>query len=616
MNKNLLLSICSFIITGNIYAQVGSRAGATEYVIDGVQVVSTTELSQTFANDLQIITGGIPQDYGNSTGGWISSSQYSIPDTHYSSKFWIYFTDKNNSSFSRNNPQAFLSQRAIDRRNKSNVGIEESDLPVSNFYISQLNQTGIEVVCYSRWMNAVTAYLTDDQIAEISQLPFVKEITTVQKYTTTDRDLKPEVNQTFYKTSEISETESVFGFSDRQITMINLDTIFELGFTGEGMIIAQLDAGFFGVDTGIKYQSLWDKDQIIDVYNFPDHNNQVFNIYSGYHGAWVLSVMGSQIPDEFSGTAPDAKFYLYRTEIADSEYVVEEDYWMMAAERADSVGADIINSSLGYTEFDDSTTDHTYADMDGNTTIVSIAADMAAHKGILVCNSAGNEGGNPWHYISAPSDGDSVFCIGAVDSAGNYAGFSGSGPSADGDVKPNVAAMGVNTACLDPGGIVAYLSGTSLASPVMAGACASLWSAFPDRSNMQIIDAVQRSASIYLNPNDSIGYGIPNFGIAYEILLAETPVDTTEDTVAADIMILPNPAGDWFSIIIQGNENENAALNIFNMQGDKMYEEYLYLNKNELTQTFIHAQGLLTSGLYIVTVSTTSSKQNKLFFVK
>ena len=150
----------------------------------------------------------------------------------------------------------------------------------------------------------------------------------------------------------------------------------------------------------------------------------------------------------------------------------------------------------------------------------------------------------------------------------------------------------------------------------MAGACASLWSAFPDRSNMQIIDAVQRSASIYLNPNDSIGYGIPNFGIAYEILLAETPVDTTEDTVAADIMILPNPAGDWFSIIIQGIENENAALNIFNMQGDKMYEEYLYLNKNELTQTFIHAQGLLTSGLYIVTVSTTSSKQNKLFFVK
>ncbi len=616
MNKKLLLSICLFIITGNIFAQNGSRSCTTEYVIDGVRVSGSIELSQTSINNLQVITGGIPQGYGNSTGGWIAPSQYTIPNTHYPTKFWICFTDKNNSAFSRNNPNAFLSQRAIDRRKKSNIGIEESDLPVSALYISQLTQLGIKIISYSRWMNAVTAYLTDDEIAALAELDFVSQISPVKKYKISDGDLQVLAVQAFNKTSETEATESVFGFSDRQITMINLDTIFELGFTGEGMIIAQIDAGYFGVDTAVKFQSLWDKDQIIDYYNFPDHNNQVFNIYSGYHGAWVLSVMGSEIPDEFSGTAPDAKFYLYRTEIADSEYVVEEDYWMMAAERADSVGADIINSSLGYTTFDDSTTDHTYADLDGNTTLVSIAADMAAHKGILVCNSAGNEGGNEWHYISAPSDGDSVFCIGAVDSAGNYAGFSGSGPSADGDVKPNVAAMGVNTACLDPGGLVAYLSGTSLSSPVMAGACASLWSAFPDRTNMQIMSAVERSASIYPNPNDSIGYGIPDFGKAYEILVAETPVDTVEDTTASSIMVWPNPAGDWFNIIIQGNENENATLNIFNMQGDKIYAEYLYLSKNELTQTFIHAQGLLSSGLYIVEVATKSSKQNKMFFVK
>lgn len=610
MKKYLHVFICLSIIAaaGNIHAQNGCRPGANEFVIDGVRITSSGS-SISSASDIEIITGGIPMHYG----GWLSSASRK---TSPSSKYWIFFTDKNNSVYSRSNPGAFLSQRAIDRRNKSKVGIENSDLPVSEFYLNQLNDLGIEIICYSRWMNAVSAYLSDEDQAMLSQLPFVKQITPVKKYITTDRDLYPSTDHTFNKTAETQATESVFGFSDRQITMINLDTIFELGYTGEGMIIAQLDAGFFGVDTGAKYQSLWDKDQIIGYYNFPDHNNQVFNIYSGYHGAWVLSVMGSEIEDEFSGSAPDAQFYLFRTEIADSEYVVEEDYWMMAAEKADSVGADIINSSLGYTEFDDSTTDHTYADLDGNTTLVTIAADMAAHKGILVCNSAGNEGWNAWHYISAPSDGDSVFCIGAVDSAGNYAGFSGSGPSADGDVKPNVAAMGVNTACLDPGGFVTFLSGTSLSSPVMAGACASLWSAFPDRTNMQIMSAVERSASRYLNPNDSIGYGIPNFGLAYEILLAETPVDTTEDTIGAEIMVWPNPAGDWFNIMIIGNENEKASLNIFNMQGDKIYEQYLYLNKNQLTETFIHAQGLLSSGLYIVEVSTPSSRQNKLFFVK
>ncbi|MFI5173062.1 MAG: S8 family serine peptidase, partial [Chitinophagales bacterium] len=471
MKRKLLFLFSITFIVGHIYTQVVDRGATSEYMIDGVHVSGALTLPQEAIDKLEIITG-LPPSYGDNGSGLVMTPQFT-------NKYWIFFTDKINSPYSKNNPQQFLTQRSIDRRKKSNIGIFESDLPVNTAYIEQLKLLGISVEAYSRWMNAVTAHLTEDQIIQIAQLPFVKEISVVKKYITTDRELQPAESTAFYKSGEETDIESIYGTADRQITMINLDTIFDLGFTGEGMIIAQLDAGYFGVDTAIKFQSLWDKDQIIGFYNFPDHNNQVFNIYSGYHGSWVLSVMGSDVPDEFSGTAPDAEFYLYRTEIADSEYVVEEDYWMMAAERADSMGADIINSSLGYTEFDDSLENHTYADLDGNTTLVTKAADMAAQKGILVCNSAGNNGWDAWHYLSAPSDGDSVFCIGAVDSAGLFAGFSGFGPSADGDVKPNVAAMGVNTACYDPGGYVAYLSGTSLSSPVIAGACASLWSAFP-----------------------------------------------------------------------------------------------------------------------------------------
>lgn len=451
------------------------------------------------------------------------------PLSHHSTenKYWIYFTDKKDSPFSIGNPEQFLSKRSISRRMKYHISINNSDLPVNQNYVLQLQTAGVQVDVASRWLNAVSAYLTIDQIATISQLPFVKEIAKVNTYVIDDENAVPFHQNAFYKSAEETDAEGLYGFADVQINQINLDTVLEMGYTGGDMVIAVLDAGFFGVDTATLYQSFWDKGQILGYHNFPDHNDQVFNIGSGIHGAWVMSVIGGDIPDTFSGSAPDIQFYLYRTEVADSEHVVEEDYWLAAAERADSVGADLINSSLGYTTFDDPLENHTYADLDGNTTVVTNAADMAAQKGILVCNSAGNEGQNSWHYVSMPSDGDSVLSTGAVDAFGIHAGFSGFGPTSDGRIKPNVMAMGLGSAMLDPYGNIAFLSGTSFSSPLMAGACASLWQAFPTRSNMDIIDAVQRSAHLYLTPNDSMGYGIPNFGMAYEILKAETVIDTT-----------------------------------------------------------------------------------------
>jgi len=555
------------------------RGSLTEYFIDGVRI-----------------------DFGSNTE---------------KDKYWIYFSDKLNSSYSKNEPVQLLTQRAIDRRKRFNIAVNETDIPVSAQYIQELNNKGITIEVQSRWLNAVSAYLSEDQLIRVSLLPYVTQISAVNKYHIVDENTVPLNNATFYKSATNTDIGGVFGTAKNQIEQINLDTVLELGHRGADMVMAVIDAGFFGMDTAILFQSMWDKGQILGFHNFPDDNDQVFNIYSGYHGSWVSSVIGGDIDSVFSGSAPDVKLFLFRTEIADSEYVVEEDYWLEAAELADYLGVDIINSSLGYTTFDDSLQNHTYADLDGNTTVVTMAADMAASKGILVCNSAGNEGGNLWHYVSMPSDGDSVFSIGAVDTSGFHAGFSGYGPTFDGRLKPNIVALGVGSAVLDPSGNIFNLSGTSFASPLIAGACASLWGAFPYRTNMEIMDAVQQSAHLYLTPNDTMGHGIPNFGLAYEILKAQEPEDTViiEDTTLVTIQVLPNPASDFFSVFIESHLNEFATMQLINLQGEMMYSEKIYLNNNFMESFRIPITEKYTAGIYILSILTNKNKQSVRVFV-
>ncbi len=540
-------------------------------------------------------------------------------------KYWICFTDKGNTSTFKNAPEQYLSQRAIERRTRYDIAISFTDFPVNENYIQTLQTQNIQPIVVSRWLNAISANLTQEQVAVVSQLDFVQSITPVKKMIREDENNLPYNNNVFYRTASTTDVTGIFGYATKQIEQINLDTVLDLGFTGGDMVIAVIDAGFFGVDTATLFQSFWDKGQILGVRNFPDHNNEVFNIYSGVHGSWVMSVIGGDVADTFSGSAPDANFYLFRTEIADSEYVVEEDYWLAASEKADSVGADIINSSLGYTTFDDPGQNHTYEDLDGNTTIVTKAGDLAASKGILVCNSAGNEGAASWHYVSMPADGDSVFTIGGVDTAGIHVAFSGYGPTFDGRLKPNVVALASGSAVLDPAGYVNYLGGTSFSSPLIAGACASLWQAFPAKNNMEIIDAVQRSAHLYLTPNDSMGYGIPNFGLAYDILLSETDttvVDTTGDTTIIDTTtvdifnILPNPASAFFNVLIQSNINQPALMQFFNIDGALMYEEKIYLNAAMNNSFTIDTRKNFAPGVYLFSLTGNNFKQSRIVFVE
>lgn len=545
-------------------------------------------------------------------------------------KYWVFFTDKSANEYMLSRPESFLSAQSLERRARLRKAAEISDLPVCETYVQQVRDAGAQVHVYSKWLNAVSVTATDAQLVHISMLPCVRNIQPVIRYKILNEQLSPINDRVFYKQAAPADITAELGYAAAQIEQINLDTLLEIGLTGDSMVIAVLDAGFFGVDTAALFQSFWDKEQILGFYNFPGNDDQVFNIWSGYHGSWVMSVIGGDIDSVYSGSAPEADFYLYRTEIAETEYVVEEDHWLAAAERADSVGADIINSSLGYTEFDNPAENHTWDDLDGNTTVVTIAADMAAEKGILVCNSAGNLGASAWHYISMPADGDSVFSIGGVGIDSNHIYFSGFGPTADGRLKPNVVALAAGSAVLSPNGYVEYLSGTSFSSPLIAGACATLWQAFPEATNMDIMHAVEMSAHLYTTPNDSMGYGIPNFGKAYALLdsmFPDIPVDSTGDTTVVDtsdedttintaiLDLAPYVNGGIFTVQLQSNVNLNALFSVYNMQGALMHQDSFTLTAGQSMQTQWDATGW-SQGVYVCVLRSGPCKQSVQVFVQ
>jgi len=444
-------------------------------------------------------------------------------------KYWVKFTDKSNTPYSINNPEDFLSQRAIDRRNSQGIAIIENDLPVDPAYIAAVENTGATLLNVSKWFNSVTIFTDDPAVlTAINSLPFVMSVDAIGSSAKLSSSEKPFFENETYETAPQAGTSKNltsgdsynYGSAFNQINMLNGIALHNLGFDGEGVVIAVLDAGFLNVDVNDAFDSLWNNNQIRGYKDFVDPQNpNIFN--SHYHGAMVLSTMGANLPGEMVGTAPKADYWLLRTEDGGTEYLIEELNWVSGAEFADSAGADIINSSLGYTEFDDASQDHTYQDMDGNTTPITIGADLAASKGILVVNSAGNSGNDAWMYIGAPADGDSVFSIGAVNSLGSYVSFSSKGPTYDGRVKPNVVAQGSSSAIISPyTGNVSTGSGTSFASPITAGMVACLWQAHPGRKNTEIMAAIEQSGSQANNPDDLMGYGIPDYFAAHSTLNA------------------------------------------------------------------------------------------------
>ncbi|RLD55494.1 MAG: hypothetical protein DRJ05_12870 [Bacteroidetes bacterium] len=523
-------------------------------------------------------------------------------------KYWVKFTDKNDSPYSINNPGEFLSQRALDRRTAQGIAIYENDLPVNPAYVQGVSDEGAVILNTSKWFNSVTVYTTSSSVINaINALPYVLSVEKagILNPSGTEGSVKPFFeNETFNAIAEgdllksgTSGNSYNYGQAFNQIDMLNGIPLHDMGYDGAGMLIAVLDAGFLNVNSLTVFDSLWANDQILATRDFVDPlNPDIFNSHT--HGCMVLSTMGGNLPGQLVGTAPKASYMLLRTEDGGSEYLVEELNWVSGAEFADSLGADVINSSLGYTTFDDPGQDHSYNDMDGNTTPITIGADIAASKGILVCNSAGNSGGGSWQYIGAPADGDSVFSIGAVDGNGNYASFSSTGPTADGRLKPNVVAQGQSSTVIDPyGGNVSSASGTSFSSPITAGMMACLWQANPEKNNVEIMEAVQESGSIAGNPTSQLGYGIPDYSLANSLL---TVIDNkVKDDM--NVLVYPNPFNDELFISIKEGSDKISSIELFDLTGKSIISQKVQGSLGNVIK--LDGSEILDAGFYFLQVT-------------
>jgi len=437
-------------------------------------------------------------------------------------RMWIFLSDKGNQAAqSLKHPEKLLSKEARQMRKEKGIAINAEDVPVYGNYVKELQKYDCAILSTSRWLNAVAVEVSDECLSEVQALCFVEGVRAIQTLTVARTGDIEKTSKAMAKYVEIGRTKSNddafnYGESREQTIMLKAEKIHKKGISGRGVRVAVFDAGFDGADTIDVFDTLWAQKRIIAWHDFVDNDETLFR--NDDHGTNVLSTIAANLPGEMVGMAPHATFILGRTEDSGSETQREEHNWVRAVEWADSIGVDIIHSSLGYTHFDGDIGSYTYKDMDGNTAICTRAADRAAAKGIIVTLSAGNEGGDAWKYIAAPSDADSVLCVGAVGKNGKRAYFSSMGPSSDGQVKPDVMAVGKGTTVASPGNYITTSDGTSFSGPIMGGFMALLRQAHPKRSNMDLIQATRLSGDQYNYPDGEYGYGIPDIMVADSLL--------------------------------------------------------------------------------------------------
>ena len=463
--------------------------------------------------------------------------------------YFVQFQDKANSTFSLSNPSEYLSAKAVERRIRTGVGFDSLDIPVNQLYMQQVLQLGnSNLLLKSKWFNSITVELLDTAIAaawkqQVEALPCVYQVKSLPSV--------PLEKISIHKGTQSEEgmvSDDFYGPSFRQTEMLNGHLLHQLGLNGKGMDIAVFDGGFRYADVLPAMAHLFEEGRIIETHDFLNLTSpNVFD--ASAHGTMVLSHMAGIMQDSLYGTAVEANYYLFQTEDVFREVRLEEDTWIQAAEWADSIGIDVINSSLGYSLFDEDYMNYSTSDMNGSTTRISQAAEICALKGTLVVNSAGNSGDDQWHVITAPSDAEHVLCIGAVDLNGTHASFSGYHPPGLNDVKPNIVAMGRQTVYAASDSTIARGNGTSFSSPIIAGMAATLWQAFPTATNMDIFNAIEQSASLYSTPNDSMGYGIPDFWKAFVNLSNQIYSQPNEHSV----LVFPQPSDGQFEIRVEGN---------------------------------------------------------------
>ena len=424
-------------------------------------------------------------------------------------KYRVSLKDKVGTTCSIDKPEEFLSERAIERRNRQQLPIDETDLPVSGKYVDELKATGARLVTTSKWNNTVVLEVSDtllmDEISKKSFVTGVKKVwVSLDSIPLRNMKRKKEVK------NKVEKTDCHYGNALRQIEIHGGDSLHTAGFAGKGMHVAVIDAGFYNADE-IKF---FRKMDLLGTRDFVNPNSDIYA--ENAHGLMVLSCMAANLPKVFVGTAPEASYWLLRSEDNDSEQPIEEDYWAAAIEFADSVGVDVVNTSLGYYEFDEGFPAYRYRDLDGHYSLMSHSASLAADKGIVVVCSAGNSGDDPWKKVTPPGDSENVLTVGAINKNLVNARFSSIGNSADGRIKPDVMAVGVNSVVTGTDGSVSKGNGTSFASPIMCGIVACFWQACPWLTAKEVIEAVRQVGDRVDYPDNIYGYGVPNLWKAYQ----------------------------------------------------------------------------------------------------
>ena len=523
--------------------------------------------------------------------------------------YWVQFTDKNNSPYSIDNPEAYLSPRAMQRRANQGIGIDEYDIPVNPQYLQAVADCGAQLLNPSKWLNGVSVYVTDPSVLDaIHTLGFVATVRNCPN------DPKAQEKKEQWLANEMKPVESLRGFrgyyggAEAQVKQLSVDQLHEQGFDGTGIVIAVLDGGFQGTEGQSCFDNMREEGRLLGVRDYVYGSTTVYS--QSTHGTSCLSTMAAYDPNEMVGTAPKASYYLFHTEDAETENIIEEYNWVSGAEYADSLGVDVCSTSLGYIDFDMPQWDHPLEHFDGHTAPMTIGSEIAASRGMICVNAASNEG-DGYCTLGIPADAEHILTIGAVDANGNRASFSSVGPTYDGRIKPDVMAMGQGTYVASGDSWWPYYNGngTSFATPVLAGAVACLRQARPYATVQEICDAIRECGNRADNPDNKYGYGIPDFTKALEMLHVEEPMGNTPAHI---ISVYPNPSNGEVHVVL--NDLHKAELTVFDFMGRKLYT-YSFNGLNHTTlETYLNT---LDAGAYFIkAVSESGSETLKLVITK
>ena len=524
--------------------------------------------------------------------------------------YWVQFTDKTDSPYSIDNPEAYLSPRALQRRANLGIAIDEYDIPVNPQYLQAVADCGAELLNPSKWLNGVTVHVTDPSVIDaLQELAFVSAVRNCPN------DLKAQEQKQLWIENEMRPvtvnrgSRGYYGGAEDQVKQLKVNVMHDMGYDGSGVVVAVLDGGFVGTDAHSCFDNMREEGRLLGVRDYVYGSTTVYS--QTKHGTACLSTMAAYVPNTMVGTAPKASYYLIHTEDYEQENIVEEYNWVSGAEFADSLGVDVCSTSLNYFDFDMSQWNHPFEHYDGHTAPMTIGAEIAASRGMICVNSAGNNGSGTC-TIGIPGDAEHILTIGAVNAEGQRASFSSVGPTYDGRVKPDVMAMGEGTY------VAVYSSdypdyyngnGTSFATPVLAGAVACLRQAYPFASVQEICEVVRQCGNLADNPNSYYGYGIPDFSQAIELLAMTEPAEPSAGEV---LSVYPNPSQGEVHVML--NQGANAEVTVFDVAGHQLFNYHFNgLNHSSLEN---HLNDLVSGVYFINAVSELGNQTLKLVITK